>query len=118
MSGFQLPELPSNNTPRIWHLKKKAKEEPALYSWLYDPSGDSNDKTKLMLQPELSGSPAPSDDEHDDNEEPFDNKWSKFGHPKDLTLPSYVTPKPTEDMDLDEELGDDNDEGEIVDDSE
>ena len=35
-----LPELPASNKPRLWNLRSKYESEPALYSWLYDPTED------------------------------------------------------------------------------
>ena len=35
-----LPELPTSNKPRLWNLRSKYESEPALYSWLYDPTED------------------------------------------------------------------------------
>lgn len=113
MSGFKLPELPSNNKPRIWYLKKKAKEQPALYSWLYDPSGSNS--TKVMMQQEDDLSDVSSDHDDDDEEQPFNTKWSKFGNLdtttslNDSTLITSTNPNTTlNEMDIDDNNDDNN----------
>ena len=102
MSRFSLPELPSNNKPRIYgDLKQKAKEQPALYSWLFDPTN-----TKVLMSEETDELPKKSKLDNLNSllseVQHFNTNFKNSGYTTLKTNNEHLTPIPEKnDMDID-----------------
>ena len=113
---MNLPEYPISGRPRLWNtnFRKMSAENPALYSWLYNPNSLWDDTTKIKTETEKTEKlkDDPAEELHDmiDSEMETDVKTDEL----ETTTPKDVTTSTNDEDEQDDDEEDDDEEEETT----